>query len=196
MVVVKLIFAAVFVAYPLIVYFALGVVDARTLAFVLVALLIVRIALLKLVGQRIGSLPQSKYAIWALLAICVVVLFSNSPELLRYYPIAINVILFAVFFESILNPPTVIEKIARIQSPDLPEAGVRHTRRVTIVWCCFFIFNGSMALYTSLGTELRTWAIYNGVVSYSIMGILFVGEYIIRLKIQSKNRRAQNSKDS
>ena len=79
-----------------------------------------------------------------------------------------------------------IERLARLQEPDLPAAGVAYTRRVTQVWCGFFIVNGSVSLLTALFASDAGWALYNGVISYALMGLLFVGEWLIRKRVKAK----------
>mgnify|MGYP003988786837 FL=1 len=94
--------------------------------------------------------------------------------------------MLVLFFVSLLHPPTIVERFARIQNPNLPEAAVRYTRKVTIVWCVFFVCNGCAALYTALFSSLETWTLYNGAISYALMGILFAGEYLIRRRLQHR----------
>lgn len=180
----RIVFAAIIVAYPLIVYIGRDRIEARTLAVVLMGLAVMRLLLVKRVGGWAERMPQTRLMIAALLVICSVTVFSNSPDFLRYYPVFINIIMFMFFFASLLHPPSVIEKIARLQTPDLPESGVRYTRKVTMVWCAFFVFNGTMALYTSLRTNIGFWTVYNGLISYCLMGVLFVGEYAIRRHVR------------
>jgi uncharacterized membrane protein len=55
-----------------------------------------------------------------------------------------------------------------------------------MVWCGFFVFNGSMALSTVLFGDLAIWAFYNGFVSYALMALLFAGEYLLRHRILAK----------
>lgn len=62
-----------------------------------------------------------------------------------WYPVLVNLMMLAVFGSSLFAGQTVIEKLARLQQPDLPEKAVRYTRRVTQVWCVFFIANGTLA---------------------------------------------------
>ena len=59
-----------------------------------------------------------------------------------------------------------------------------YCRKVTVVWIVFFITNGSVAAWTIFSGSDSEWAIYNGGVSYILMGILFMGEYIIRKMVQ------------
>lgn len=179
----KIAFTAIVIAYPIIVYIGLNHFEARTLAVVLIGLAVARLMLVKRVGGWAERMPQTRLVIAALLVICTVVVFSNSPDVLRYHPVLMNIIMFTFFFGSLLHPPTVIERIARLQTPDLPESAVRYTRKVTIVWCVFFVLNGTMALYTSLRTNIGFWTVYNGLISYSLMGVLLVGEYAIRRRV-------------
>lgn len=73
-----------------------------------------------------------------------------------------------------------IERFARLHEPDLPESGVRYTRKVTFVWCAFFILNGAAALWTALQASLELWALYNGLIAYVLMGALLGGEFLVR----------------
>ncbi len=56
----------------------------------------------------------------------------------------------------------------------------RYTRRVTQVWCGFFVLNGGLALCTALWASDAGWALYNGLVAYVLMGLLFAGEWLVR----------------
>jgi len=62
---------------------------------------------------------------------------------------------------------------------------VAYTRRVTQVWCGFFVLNGSVALVTALWASDATWALYNGLISYCLMGCLFAGEWLVRRKVKA-----------
>ena len=93
--------------------------------------------------------------------------------------------LLAVFAISLRYPPSAIERLARLQEPDLPESGVRYTRRVTQVWCGFFIVNGSIALATVLWASDAAWALYNGLIAYLLMGLLFAAEWLVRRRVRA-----------
>ena len=86
--------------------------------------------------------------------------------------------MLALFSFSLFRPPSIVEQMTRLKEPDFPTAAVSYTRKVTMVWCGFFAFNGAVALYTVLQTDMDLWAIYNGFISYCLMGLLFAGEYI------------------
>lgn len=180
-------FAAIVIAYPLIVYFGLEFFDARIVAGVLIALAVLRLFVARNVKSLSSSMPQTRLVVVALLVFGLLTFAFNVPVLLQYYPVAMNVLMFAMFFGSILHPPTVIERIARLTTPDLPETGVAYTKKVTMVWCGFFVLNGSMALYTTLNTSLGFWAVYNSLISYSLIGILLGGEYLVRRVVKRRN---------
>ena len=61
----------------------------------------------------------------------------------------------------------------------MPPAGVAYTRRVTQVWLFFLLANGGVALATVFaGREI--WMLWNGLVSYLLMGALLTGEWLYR----------------
>ena len=182
----KIFFAAIFVAYPVMVYFGLMLFDARSVAVLLILLVGARLVFASRTGSWRALRPQLVFALTAATAIGFLVIVSDSSIFLKFYPVCINALMLVLFFVSLLHPPTVIERIARIRNPDLPDAAIRYTRNVTIVWCVFFIFNGSAALYTSLYASLEIWTLYNGAISYILMGILFAGEYLIRRRFQNR----------
>lgn len=105
---------------------------------------------------------------------------------LQLYPVLISVIMLCLFAYSLIFPPSFIERIARLSESELPLQAVFYTRRVTQVWCVFFVFNGGVALATALWASPAVWSLYNGVISYLLMGLLFAGEYLVRLRFKQK----------
>jgi uncharacterized membrane protein len=104
----------------------------------------------------------------------------DTEQSVRLYPVFMNAAALAAFGSTLVKPPSMIERLARLHDPDLPESGVRYTRRVTWTWCGFFVVNGSIALWTALAAGWRTWTLYNGVLAYAAMGALLGGEWVIR----------------
>ncbi len=169
--------AVLTLAYPFVVYFGLGHFEPRTLAFLLAAL-----ALLRAIATR--------EALWLGAACGALVLggasfISNQLLPLKLYPVLVSGVLLALFGLSLFRPPSMVERLARLREPNLPPAGVRYTRRVTEVWCVFFICNGSIALATALFASTRVWTFYNGLLSYLLMGALMAGEWLVRQRIRA-----------
>jgi uncharacterized membrane protein len=105
---------------------------------------------------------------------------------LKLYPVGISGLMLLIFGVSLVHGPTAIERIARLTEPDLPPQAVAYTRRVTQVWCVFFVFNGAMALGTALWASDAVWTLYNGCVAYVLMGLLMGGEWLVRRRVRSR----------
>lgn len=112
---------------------------------------------------------------------------------LKMYPVLMSVGAGIIFASTLIKPPSMIERFARLAEPDLPESGVIWTRKVTIVWCIFFVMNALVALYSVLFAPTRFWVIYNGFISYVLMGILLLGEFILRKRQQRINQHVTMS---
>ena len=80
----------------------------------------------------------------------------------------------------------VFQRLARLREPNLPPEGVRYTRKVTLVWCGFFIGNGAMALFTVLHGDMHLWTLWNGMVAYILMGTLMATEWLVRQRVIKK----------
>jgi uncharacterized membrane protein len=120
------------------------------------------------------------------LALAISSMLANQILPLKFYPALVSAALLLAFSASLLYPPTVIERIARLQDGPLTVAGVCYTRRVTQVWCGFFVFNGAMAVCTALWSSDAVWALYNGLIAYGLIGLLFGCEWLIRMRIKSR----------
>lgn len=121
-------------------------------------------------------------------ALCFIV---NSSTILKLYPLLINILLLAAFGATLFLPPCMIFRFATLTDKSikgsLGEKRINsYCRKVTVIWCVFFIANGGMAAYTSLFGSDVLWSVYNGGISYILMGILFIGEFIVRKMVQRK----------
>jgi uncharacterized membrane protein len=169
-------------AYPVIVYLALGHVSARWMALLPVALAL----------ARAWASPEP---LWfaaaggaALLAAAGALGGHWAP--VQLYPALVNLALFVLFASSLWRGPSVVERVARLHDPALPPEGVAYTRRVTQVWCVFFVVNGSIAAATALWASPAAWALYNGGVAYGAMGLLMGGEWLVRRRVRARFPRA------
>ncbi|WP_193370912.1 hypothetical protein [Pelagibius marinus] len=172
-------FAALLLFYPVLVYLGINHFEPRVLALVLMVLALTRLLLIP--GKASGRAgPQVLAALAVALLIGVLSFVSNSVGFLLYYPVCMNLLMFLIFVASLLRPPSMIERFARLTEPNLPDEGVRYTRQVTKVWCIFFIINGSIALYSSVAASMAFWTLYNGGIAYLLMAALFSGEYVFR----------------
>lgn len=175
----KTIIAMVVILYPIAIYFGLQHFESKLIALLLAALVVIRSFVAR------GKLFQAIKGLWIVvffagLAIASLSYFLNSTIGLQLYPAIITTSFLVVFSYSLYSPPSIIERIARIQDPDLPAAAIPYTKKVTKIWCLFFIFNILASLYTVFFTTIEIWTLYNGLISYVLMGTLFLAELIYR----------------
>ncbi|MBV2209033.1 MAG: hypothetical protein KUL77_05680 [Thermomonas sp.] len=174
----KLLLVALSLSYPLLVYFSLGRFEPRWLSLLLFAL-----ALLRALGTgerhwRWVATITGALACWALLG--------NAALPLKLYPVLVNIGLLLLFGLSLRFGPPLVERLARLREPELPQEAVAYTRRVTQVWCGFFVLNGGIALVTALWASEQVWALYNGLIAYALIGALFAGEWLLRQRLRAR----------
>lgn len=120
--------------------------------------------------------------------LCLISVFCNSTQALLYYPVVINALFLGFFACSLFTVP-IVELFARLQlrlkNQLITPRIQRYTFKVTVVWCGFFVVNGSIALATVLYGDMHYWALYNGFISYILMALLMSGEYLIRKVVEN-----------
>ena len=116
----------------------------------------------------------------------VIALLLRSSASLLYYPVLVNVVFLLAFAASLFQSQTLIERLARRFDPELPPQGVRYTRKVTFAWCAFFVVNGGIAWWTTT-QPMAVWALYNGLIAYVAMGVMFGGEWLIRRHVMRRS---------
>lgn len=167
-------------AYPPLVYF--GLTRLPPAALVLVGLTLIG---LRLPATRKTALARAWTAAFAVAAGGLAVLLSLAPALaVKAYPVAVSLAVAAVFGLSLRFPPTVVERIARLTEPELPPEGVAYTRKVTLIWTLVLLANAGVSAATALWGSLAQWTLWNGLLSYLLMGTLFAGEFLIRQRMR------------
>lgn len=164
-------------AYPFIVYVGMGHLSPRLFALLLGALWLAR-------ALSPRQTPLSRTLSVAALAFCLVLALADSSALLLGYPVLINLALLALFAGSLCSGMPIIERLARLQEPQLPPAAVRYTRKVTWVWVGFFSVNAAIATGLALWAPLTWWTLYTGLIAYLLMGLLFAGEWLVRQRVR------------
>ena len=175
-----LILGLLLVLYPLLVYVGIQHLGPRVLAAVLLIAASARLVAAKIVRQPLGN---SSWLLLAAAAATGITLATGSVLGLKFYPVLVSGVMLAIFGFSLWRPPSMVERFARLQHPDLPAQAIPYTRKVTWVWCGFFIANGAIASATVFMSD-QVWAIYNGLISYMLMGLLMAGEYLVRRCVQ------------
>jgi uncharacterized membrane protein len=166
--------------YPLVIWLGQRQLQPRFLAGILVL-----VALSRLPALQIGKAGY----LWsgAVLLLFAFSVWGNALLPLKLYPVLVNTAMLGIFGYSLIFPPSMVERLARLREPDLPPEAIGYTRHVTQVWCVFFALNGSVALITALWASPATWWLYNGLIAYLLMGLLFAGEYFTRWHFKTRH---------
>lgn len=175
--------AATAVGYPLIVYGLLSsgseLGSASTppwrLAWLVAPLAVSLLLALRARGpwlQRLGPPVTALSLVLGALAV-------NSVQPLLLVPVVINATLLYSFGYTLWFGPPLIERFARLQH-ELTPAEAAWCRLWTRIWAVFFATNTLVAALLGATNQLHWWAVYNGLLTYVVMGCFFVAEYSIR----------------
>ncbi|MCL1958422.1 MAG: AMP-binding protein, partial [Spirochaetes bacterium] len=113
----------------------------------------------------------------------------NSAVILKLYPLLMNILFLTAFGGTLFSPPNMIFRFATMQDKSIQgslneKRVAAYCRKVTYVWCGFFIVNGSIAAWTIFSGSDKLWSVYNGGISYILIGVLFAGEFMVRKMVQ------------
>lgn len=113
---------------------------------------------------------------------------SGNPRYFKLYPLLISGVLLFQFAWSLRYPPSMIEQFARLaqHNKKLPPQVCTYCRKVTWVWVGFFCLNIVLSALTAICDNWELWALYNGGISYILIGLLMGGEWLVRRRVQEK----------
>lgn len=184
----KVLTALVTALWPLIIFAAVIADVWRYVLPVLAGVMGLKL-ITNLKARSAGPLVRVSLVLAALaLVLCLLSLAFSAIGFMFYYPVAVNLIMLAVFASSLKGEQSIVERLARLQDPHLSPRGVRYTRNVTKAWCVFFVLNGAIAATTALIGDLKLWTWWNGLLSYGAMGLMFGGEYLLRCRLKAQER--------
>ncbi len=179
--VLSLLIVAITLTYPLVIWLGQNRFGPRVLAIPLLLLVLMRLPTLKISTTW-------RWCVGGALLLVMCAFWVNAILPLKLYPVLVNSALLGVFGYSLLFPPSVIERWARLRDAEFSARAIVYTRRVTQIWCIFFFLNGAVAMITALWASATVWMLYNGLIAYLLMGLLFVGEYCIRWRFKRLQR--------
>jgi uncharacterized membrane protein len=117
--------------------------------------------------------------------LAAVTFITQNAGLLRFYPVFINLVLLANFAITWFQGPPMVYRLAVLQDKTILDSPNRaaietYCTIVTHIWCVFFIQNTLMSAATALWANETVWSLYNGCVSYILIGALLGGEFVFR----------------
>lgn len=174
------------VAYPFLVYFGRTHSGMSFLQPPLLIVIAMALIGLRLVAMR-GPAGRPWFVGLAIAAIVLVLLLAwNAGLAVMAYPVVISLTVAGIFGGSLLWPPSIVERFARTREPDLPPAAVAYMRGVTQVWLLFLLANAAIAAALGLWGPLHLWTLWTGLLSYLLMGVLFLGELAWRHFVRAR----------
>ena len=199
---IRSVLAVIIIAYPFVVYFGLLHFQFWQVALFIVVLALFRILLLKNRPTAIlktGIIGAVVLLFLALLAMALeqALWLKIYPELamaleqalwLKIYPVAISLLLLFFFASSLLTSKSMIERFAELREKNITKEKQHYMRNLTKVWCGFFVINAMVASYTIFQSD-KIWMLYNGLISYLLMGGLLIGELFFRHLVVLKRHR-------
>ncbi|MEH6626328.1 MAG: hypothetical protein V7739_07785 [Motiliproteus sp.] len=175
----KIAFVVLSVCYPFMVYWGLQHYDAKMLLPFLLILLGLRWCFGKGVSEQ-------KVVVAIVIGLMLVVFFWGGQLGLKLYPVLVNASFLFLFVSSLVYPPSIVERLARLRSPEMSQDAVSYTEKVTRIWSLFFLLNGSIAASTAIWATDEQWMLYNGFIAYLLMGTLAGGEWIVRQRLMRR----------
>lgn len=172
----KIVIIVLSVAYPFLIYWGLQHYQASKL----LPLLLVLLGLRWLAGDK----ASERMVLIAIFGAVILVALTWGHQLgLKFYPVMVNLGFLVLFAGSLVSPPSIVERMARLREPNLSPEGVAYTLKVTWMWSGFFLINGTIAAFTAVWTSNEIWTLYNGFIAYLLIGFLAGGEWLVRRRI-------------
>ena len=175
------------VLYPFIVYYFLVIHKIPLRNFSLFIIAFTFIVFITATSRKSGAKKAMSflYGSFVLLGVGVLCLITDSIIILKFYPVFMNIILLVSFGSTLFVSPNMIFRFASLHDKSVKGSlGERrieaYCRKVTLIWCVFFIFNASAAGLTILSGSDVIWSVYNGGISYILVGLLFAAEFLVR----------------
>lgn len=130
--------------------------------------------------------------------------FTQNEIFLKLYSVVVSATFLVIFGSTLFLEPTIIFRFATLADKSIIGSSYEnqvknYSRKVTIIWCCFFILNGTISVLTAFSEKIFSispdtantiWSVYNGGISYVLMGLLFICEYIVRKIVDGKMVKA------
>ncbi|MDR1759522.1 MAG: AMP-binding protein [Fibrobacter sp.] len=183
----KVVFTIFSVCYPVLIFAGLYFkIQPRVLS-----LLLVIMAAFHFSAFLRGKNRKTLFLFAGLLGLVALVWVTNSETTLKIYPVLVNLVLLGVFGSTLFRPPSLVFRFALLQDKTLAtspsvSAVEKYCFKVTLVWCLFFVFNGSVSWATVFAGSEWIWSLYNGLISYILIGLLFLIEYAVRVQVRKK----------
>lgn len=172
--------AVLVILYPVAIWWSLAHYSPRAVGLIALAILVPTVALRFRRADRDNLLTVLRIPLSIMALLLLGVVFDHQLFVLAL-PVLISAALLLSFGATLVGDgPTMIERLARLQEPELSADKVAHCRQATVAWCLFFVFNGAVAAGLALLDLRFLWALYTSAIAYALMGLMLAAEYVLR----------------
>lgn len=180
------------VAYSAVSYRSNVVGDAGRLGILFAFLPLLALSL----GAAWGGRPR---ALWlSLWALTCAVLWHARALIAVHYPwaylvedVGVLMVLCSLFARTLKSPRVpLISRLSELVHGPLSPRLAHYTRRVTQLWAALFGVMAIISLFLFLVAGVRVWGFYANVLTWPIMALVFVGEYLVRRRVIPAQERA------
>ena len=190
----KYLFGIIAILYPLLVFCAL-VILKLPIRYLSIGIIIFAIAYSVINSQHYRGKHTVALFISPLI-LCVIgavsLCLDDSPIVIKMYPALADIAYLTIMATSFFFPPPlafyfidIFDKSIKTKIPK--EVFDRYCTKASVVWCVYFIVDAIIAVITVYYSSELFWGIYNGGITYVIMGMIFAGEFIILKVIVKKS---------
>ena len=176
---------ALSIAYPLVVFALEAKVPAIAFALAACGLLFLRAVQGPLPVDR--SNKSIRFSMIAAIVLIVGLAQVDGQVAAKAYPVVISGGLAFLFGASLWRPPSLVERMAELGGETLSPAIRLYCRRVTMVWALWLAINTLIAAALALFGSLEAWALWTGLLSYLVMGLIFAAEFTLRRFVRRRH---------
>jgi len=182
MAILKAIGSALIALYPILVFLSIFVfhLPLRLLGLFLLVLASAQFSL----NRRSGGIKGKALALLLSVA-ALFALFTGKDYALKFYPACISAILLLTFSLSFSKEGSIIFSFATFADPTILHSShasfiKKYCKCVCAAWCAFFVLNMTFSLVSATKLSDKAWALYNGAISYVLIGVMFALEFLVR----------------
>lgn len=166
----KILRVIILLLYPFLIFFALQ----YRISFKLISLIFLGTILLNY--QR----SQNKILLCIGMLICCLIYCYKYTIFLKIYPVIMNCSVLVAFACSLRKKP-LITVFAEKMKVCMTKEKLEYTRKATRAWAYFMLFLSILSFSTIFMSDF-IWMIFNGFISYVLIGCMFCAEWLVRKK--------------
>ncbi|MBN2804962.1 MAG: hypothetical protein JXR91_17835 [Deltaproteobacteria bacterium] len=172
--------------YPFLIYLGLTKFNIRAVALFVLFFVTARIGISS--GFSFKKIKPFLPLLISGISLSFFSLIFKNEEALLLLPVFTSLVFFATFGLTLIKGVPMIERFAALKEKKMTLEIKRYCFNVTVIWTLFFAINAIVAFYTVFYTSKEYWMLYNGLISYILIGTIFAVEYIVRRIIKVKSR--------